>query len=211
MKTGKTDVAYECIKNKIISWEIAPLTDLSEDALQEELGISRTPIREAILRLQNEGFVYIYPRKGTIVSEVTKDLIEEIYQMRILNEPFISERASLKIDHGWLKEMKQLLLNPPVGLSGQELRRYFIDLDWKLHMTILENCNNRFLQNEMKNVYDHNQRIRLKASNPKSEYDNSVQEHIDLIDAMLEKDQKKIHDAVVNHITESKKITLAAM
>ena len=66
MGLGKTDIAYEYLKNKIVTWEIPPMSDISEEQLQKELDISRTPIREAILRLEKDGFVYLYPRKGTI-------------------------------------------------------------------------------------------------------------------------------------------------
>ena len=187
------------------------MSDVSEDKLQIELGLSRTPIREAILQLEKEGFLYVYPRKGTIVAEVSKDLVEEIYQIRMLTEPFITVEASRFISRTWLEDMKHRLANPPEELSDNKLREYFISLDWELHSTILENCRNRFLQNEMRNVYDHNQRIRLKASNPKSGYDNSVEEHIRIIDAMLDNDTERIMAEVTNHVSESKKITHGAM
>lgn len=67
---AKSDIAYEIIKEKIIKGELQPLSDISEEALQQELNISRTPIREAIQKLSKEGFVYIYARKGTLVSPV---------------------------------------------------------------------------------------------------------------------------------------------
>ena len=81
---GKTDSAYEYIKAKIINGDYPPLSDISEDTLQKEMNMSRTPVREAILRLEKEDFVYVYPRKGTIVTAVTLDLIEDIYGVRQL-------------------------------------------------------------------------------------------------------------------------------
>lgn len=211
MTSGKTDAAYNYIKQKIINWELTPMSDVSEEVIQKELDFSRTPVREAILRLAKEGFVYIYPRKGTIVSEVSKDLIEEIYQIRMLTEPFITESASHYISRSWLEDIRQRLTNPPENLTGRALRMYFIDLDLELHTTILNNCKNRFLRNEMCNVYDHNQRIRIKASNPNTVNDNSIQEHINIIDAMLDADAKRIIEEVKHHIEESKKITYGAL
>ena len=196
MGLGKTDIAYEYLKNKIVTWEIPPMSDISEEQLQKELDISRTPIREAILRLEKDGFVYLYPRKGTIVAEVSRDLVEEIYQVRLLLEPFIAEEASHSVSRSWLKDLRERLANPP---------------DLELHSTLLANCRNRFIQNEMRNVYNHNQRIRWKASNPRSGYDNSVQEHIEIIDALLSGDPDAIREATTRHITESKKITYGAM
>lgn len=129
MGLGKTDIAYEYLKNKIVTWEIPPMSDISEEQLQKELDISRTPIREAILRLEKDGFVYLYPRKGTIVAEVSRDLVEEIYQVRLLLEPFIAEEASHSVSRSWLKDLRERLANPPESLTDRELRVYYINLD----------------------------------------------------------------------------------
>lgn len=84
---SKAEEAYEIIKRKIIMLEMRPTSDISEEALIQELNISRTPIREAIQRLAKDRFVIIYPRKGTIVSDISIDLINCVYEVRLLNEP----------------------------------------------------------------------------------------------------------------------------
>ena len=209
MTSGKTDLAYAEIKKKILSGALPPLSDISEDALQKELEISRTPIREAVQRLQKEGFVYIYPRKGTIVSEVTPDLVHEIYQMRELNEPAIACEACKRIQRDWLLIRRNAFANPPEGLTEQELIQYFIEYDSELHMSLLDYCNNRFLRNIMTIVYDHSQRLRIKTSRPThKEHDNATQEHIDIIDALLSQDQERVRNAVLEHIRSSRKISI---
>ena len=70
---NKSDYAYQELKNRIISGQMPPLSDVSEEQLQKELGVSRTPIREAIQKLEKEHFVMIYPRRGTLVSDITLD------------------------------------------------------------------------------------------------------------------------------------------
>ena len=90
---NKSDYAYQELKNRIISGQMPPLSDVSEEQLQKELGVSRTPIREAIQKLEKEHFVMIYPRRGTLVSDMTLDLIYSIYEVRLLNEPFIARSA----------------------------------------------------------------------------------------------------------------------
>lgn len=204
MNSNKTELAYEMIKRKIINWEYPPLKDIQEDKLQEELQISRTPIREAILKLEKEGFLYIYPRKITIVTEVTSDLIEEIYLFRELNEPYLYLKAYHSMDINWFKDMKNKFINPPSNLSDEELRIYLIELDTEFHSEILNNCNNRFLINTMKIVYDHNQRIRLRASFPTQVNDNSTKEHVELIDAILSKDENLLNELSLKHIRQAK-------
>ena len=118
---GKTDSAYDYIKEKIISGEYPPMSDLSEDKLQKELNISRTPVREAILRLEKEDFVYVYPRKGTIITDVTQDLIEDIYQVRRLIEPEMVVSSMHQIDKNWLRDMRRRFLEPDPDLKGEQL------------------------------------------------------------------------------------------
>ena len=96
---NKSDYAYQELKNRIISGQMPPLSDVSEEQLQKELGVSRTPIREAIQKLEKEHFVMIYPRRGTLVSDITLDLIYSIYEVRLLNEPFIARSACRYIVH----------------------------------------------------------------------------------------------------------------
>ena len=208
---GKTEIAYEYIKNKILSWEYPPLSDLSEDAIQKELNISRTPVREAFLRLEKEGFVYIYPRKGTIVSEVTKDLIDEIYQIRELNEPFIAVQAMGHIDRGWLEEIHEMLQNPPHDLEREALKKYYIDIDHHLHTKILESCSNRYLKTIMRNVYDHDQRIRMRTSDPLRDQSSTIREHLHIIEGLLQQDADKVRHWSLIHIGTSKQVTYEQM
>lgn len=206
--TDKKALAYEIIKNKIVEGELAPLMDISEEGLQKELGMSRTPVREAIQHLQKEGFVYIYPRKGTIVAEVTEDLIKEIFHMRVLNEAYIVKQACNFISVEWLEEMKQQFIHPP-ELPLDELRRHMMLLDRDLHFGFLKYCNNRFLQNIMSVVYDHNHRIRLIVSDPRPRGgDNSIEEHASIIEAAIARDFAAIDTFVNTHIKRSRSISI---
>lgn len=207
--TDKKALAYELIKNKIVEGELQPLSDISEDELQKELDISRTPIREALQKLQKEGFVYIYPRKGTIVAEVTEDLIKEIYYMRVLNEPHIVRQACRHIPEEWLEGKREAFLQPPSHLDPIAQRRHYMFLDRDLHMGFLKYCNNRFLENIMAVVYDHNHRIRLKVSDPRLyNGDHSIEEHLEIIDAALSKDYDKIESVVSLHVQNSCSISV---
>lgn len=208
MANTKTLAAYEAIKLKIIEGELLPLSDVSEDSLQKELGLSRTPIREACQRLSKEGFIYIYPSKGMIVAEVTADLIRDIYEMRLLNEPSITVQSCRQnSSKQWLKILREKLINPPDGLSEDDMRRYYIDIDRALHDGFLKDCKNRFLLSSMGIVMDHNHRIRIKVSHPYKGDDRSVSEHIAIIDAYLSKNEAEVEQRMRHHIEESRKIT----
>lgn len=208
MANGKTEIAYAAIKNKILSGAIAPLSDISESEWQETLGISRTPIREAIQILEKEGFVYIYPRKSIIVSEITPELVREIFQMRELNEPALTVEASMQIDQTWLLKQRKVFSKMP-DMAEQAQIQYFIEHDNAFHAGILEHCSNRFMRSIMGIVYDHSQRIRIKISRPTDKNDSSMQEHVDIIDAMLRRDADEISKKVLQHIEISRANTIA--
>ena len=202
----KADYAYQIIRSKIITGEYPPMTDLSEEALQKELGFSRTPVREAILRLRDNGFIIVFPKKGTIVSPVSHDLIEEIYEVRLVNEPYICQRASKTMPRSILESIREKLLTKPEIHGEPGIRLYYISLDDQLHRKILQYCGNSFLVRTMSLVYAHNDRFRYFSSNPVN--DNSIAEHTDLIDAMLSQDMDLIEEKARSHILASKQITL---
>lgn len=207
---SKTDIAYGYIKKKIVSGEYPPLSDLSEDKLQEDLNVSRTPVREALQRLEKEDFVYVYPRKGTIVTDVTKDLIEDVYEVRELIEPSMVLSSIKQVDRDWLLSMREKFLNAPAGLEAEELRQYYVDLDTELHTKLTDNCPNRYMRRMLRTVQDQNLRLRIKCSDPLREGDHTVDEHVEIIDCILNDDRERLVEVLHFHLEESKKRTLNA-
>lgn len=206
-KQGKTDIAYQYIKRKIITGEYKPSSDLSEETLQKELGISRTPIREAIQRLEKERMVIIYPRKGTTVSPISMDLIEDIYEVRELNETAMVISSMRNLDTEWLKDIRRRFTDPDPGIKGEKLRIYYIDLDTELHSTLISYCPNQYLTNMMLQIQDQTLRLRLISSHP-GEEKNTMGEHIAIIDAILAKDNKAVERAIKRHLKRSKERTI---
>ena len=201
---SKADLAYDFIKGKIISGELAPLSPICEADLQKEIGASRTPVREAILRLRDSGFIYIFPNNATLVSEISLDLINEIYDTRFANEPFVNVEASKRVPSQYLEDLKEKFLRAYDSVSPQTHSDYLIELDDKLHEGLLDYYPNRFIQKIMHTIFDHNRRLRRFSTQI------NIKEHLDIIDALLSKDEKAIRQTTVLHISESKKLTLDA-
>lgn len=197
----KKAIAYNTIKERIITGKYPCLSEISEDKLQDELGISRTPIREAITQLASEGFIKIYPRKISLVANITFEMINEIYTARMLIEPYLNVLASEDVSkHVWLNELKSKFKDPPQNYSKEELKKYYVDLDREFHSIILNKCGNRFIINAMNNVYDHNQWARVKSADPTDEKDPSISEHLRIIDSILKGDKEEIKKATEIHI-----------
>lgn len=204
---GKTDEAYEYVKAKILNGEYPPLSDISEDTLQRELNVSRTPVREAILRLEKEDLVYVYPRKGTIVTAVTLDLIEDVYGVRELVEPSMVLSSMHMLNKDWLRDIKRRILEPDPSLEGEALRRYYVDLDTELHAKIVSGCPNRYLVRLMNNIFDQNLRLRIISSHP-TEGEGSIEEHADLVDALLVEDEELVRKRMEEHLKASRVRTM---
>ena len=86
--------AAEEIRNRILSGGYPPGVQLRQDGLAADLGMSRIPIREALVQLESEGLLKIVPHRGAIVAQLTVDEIEELFNMRLLLEPFLFKRSA---------------------------------------------------------------------------------------------------------------------
>lgn len=202
---SKADEAYHIIKNKIINMELRPLSDISEEAIQNELNISRTPIREAIQRLAREGFVQIYSRKATIVSDITLDLINSVYEVRLLNEPYLSRFACRYASDEKIQELRDGFLLLKDNCESKENRNYYISLDQELHNMLIQYTNNSFLKNLFKMINDHNHRIRIQTSRRNTAYYKNIEEHLTILNALQSRDEAAVENAVRVHIQNAKR------
>ena len=115
MQIAKSQSAYEYIKEMILTGELSPRIDISEKQLQQELGISRTPVHEALKRLQDEGFVETYARKGTFVADVTIETVQDLLANCVdyMSADMISPVVQVNKYLAKSKSARMRLENPP--------------------------------------------------------------------------------------------------
>lgn len=185
MKSLK-EKAYKNLKEMIISGKLKSNERIDEDLLSKSLDVSRTPIREAINKLEQEGWINIIPRKGMFVNNVSIKEINDVFQVRNNFEPIILEMAFERIEKKSLEELRSeflFFLNKKELSSEDNIKLDF--LDNQLHLLILKHCNNNFIIKMMENVYEHNMRIRNLSVQPKKRRITAANEHIKIIDAIL--------------------------
>lgn len=203
-KNGLTQKAYDYLKEKIISCELMPEEDISEEDIIKQLAISRTPIREALIKLEHENFVNIYPKKGIFVTSISVNTINNIFQVREIIEPQVLRLVSNSLEEDWLKDIKKRLV-AKLTQNSNKIPWYYIELDKELHSAILEKSNNYYLIQLMKTIYDQNQRLRVLTFKKIIErLEISNKEHIDFIDALLERDTEKAIDILREHLHNAK-------
>ena len=203
VKEDKFSNAYEYIKNKIILGEYLPLQDISDMELQKELGMSRTPIREAILKLEKDSFVKIYPRKGTLVGEIDYNLVNAIYEVRLLNEPYLAVECYNRLSKDWLKKMYDSFQTPPEFKDHEEYVKYYTRLDDCLHNTVISQSQNSFLKELLNVVADHSNRIRVYCAKVNLNYTLSIEEHLEIINSMLCNNDADVLENYKMHIRNS--------
>ncbi|MGH4037585.1 MAG: GntR family transcriptional regulator [Sphaerochaeta sp.] len=195
-------LAYELISEKIINCEYAPNSFLNEQMLSDELNISRTPIRDALIRLQQNNLVQIFPKKGIVVTEVTPEVISSVYEIRTLIEPYIVRTCGDEIDKEQLSVLKNEIEE---GIQSGANEIHFDD---NFHLLITQACHNRYIQDSIRAANIQNRRIRVIAGESRERLENSHKQHLEIIDKILE---DKYEDAAIllsKHLDEAKLVAL---
>lgn len=194
--------AYIEIRSKILTCEYAPNTYLNEDILCKELNVSRTPIRDALSRLEQENLVKIYPKKGVIVAPLTINEINIIYETRILLEPYILLTYGSRINDNIEKRMHEIIQNSNKYIDNIQ-KTY--ELDDEYHRIIIELCENKYLIQCYSNIYAQNLRLRIMSGNhDKERIIATQQEHMAISNAILKRDYKEAAEAMKQHLLISK-------
>lgn len=205
MKQGKQSTAgehaYTVIKNRIMSIEYPPESMLNEVALGNELGVSRTPVREALNKLESEMLVTIFPKRGTMVAPINFDVVRDVFQIRKLLEPFVIENYGMFIDRDRL--YKSLATQMDIK-ENQSEENFHYQADRDLHQIILDANPNKYITETLLKVYDQNQRVRiLTGSKSRERLVKSCEEHLEIIDCLLCNDYAAAARKMDNHLSAS--------
>ncbi len=196
------EVAYEFIKNKIVNCEYQPNAFINEEMIASQLNVSRTPIREALMRLEQEQLVNILPKRGIVVCSLTPDLIASIFETRLLLEPYIIENYGMYIDRSKLEDFKRLY--------GGDYRdgKVEFEIDDEFHSLIYHASKNHYLIKTLENTTFQNQRIRVYSGIKVFRVPDTYDEHIQIINALLDEDYKLAANRMREHILKSRKNSL---
>lgn len=200
--------AYNLLKEKIVNCSYAPGMDLNEDFLMEELQIGRTPIKDALGRLEQEGLIIIKPKKGVIVAPLTFQDINMIFEMRNLYEPYALIHYGSQIPEKKLHEFYEIFANPDLN-SYAEDQTYYYSLDSDFHDTIIHACPNTYIHRSYKMIQNQSERFRyMTGTISEKRISDTFLEHLCVLKPLLEKDWQSAGDQLLYHLLESKKATV---
>lgn len=204
-KANLSDVAYKFIKNKIISGEYPPNSMINETMICEEIESSRTPVREAINRLEQDHLVKVIYKKGIMVKDITLNDIKLIYETRLLIEPFALRNYGSQMDKEYLKVLWQKMKRVPEGEKSYQI-------DDELHYYIVSQTNNVYLMNTISAIYDHNMRLRvLTGKKNKTRIHYTSDEHNVILKYLIEDNLEEATKALILHLERSREAAYQAM
>ncbi len=188
------DNAYQDLKHRIINGVLEPGAQILEEELALMLGMSRTPVREAAVRLEQEGFLEIIPRRGLTISKLSKRDIREINEVLECLEIQAAERlAGRKISPAELKMLEDAVAGMDRALEGEDIYEW-ANADYKFHSLLIELCGNQHLATTAKNYLDkaHRFRVLTLPLRPRPVYSNV--NHAAVVEAIRRHDPQTAQD-----------------
>jgi len=190
--------AYDCIKQKIVSLALPPGKVIDEANLREELGLGRTPIREALQRLALEKLVVIVPRRGMFVTEIGITDLQQLFEARLVLECLATRLAAQRGTAVHWQPMETALAR--LATDGNADNETFIEIDAACHQLIYEAAENKFLKDTLVTMYALSLRLWYFSLAKIGNMRDAVLEHKLMLDALKAGDGYKASQLMEKHI-----------
>jgi DNA-binding GntR family transcriptional regulator len=215
-RASATDSAHQHLKHLILTSELAPGEELREIALTESTGFGRSPVREALRRLVQEGFVEVRPRQGYRVRLVTLASVRDLFEMRLLLEPAAVELAAQRAPREELEALHALAHRTYVPGDTASYERFLED-NREFHVRIARASGNERLARTLQVLLEEMQRLffislgHQDSDSDASDASEMMHEHHDLHDALLARDAARAREIVVAQIEASRERVLRGL
>ncbi len=200
-KTPLFEGAYAALKKAILEAEFPPGYQGSEQEIATRLGMSRTPVHEAIIRLQQEGLMEIRPKKGVVISTIAPDDMKQIYDITIALEGMAAE-----LDAALPHEERDILITALTHASSRMERavesddlRSWAEADDEFHRQLVDQCQNPRLSRMARTNSDQLHRTRLITLRLRALPKDSAQGHLKIIDAIKSGDAQRAAQSAMEH------------
>lgn len=196
---------FEQIRDDILKGKYKEHEELREIALGKELGVSRTPVREALRQLELEGLVAIVPNKGAYVTGISHKDVEDIYCIRSMLEGLCARWAVENITDQQVEELDEVLMLSEYHLEKGDTDKV-TELDSRFHKILYEASNSRILEHTLSDFHKYVKLARRISMEKESRAKESAKEHRKLLDAIRSRDAdqaEKLANAHVMHVMKN--------
>ncbi len=198
------DVVFNTLRQAILTGELKPGERLMEIHLANKLGVSRTPIREAIRKLELEGLVIMMPRRGAEVAQITEKSMNDVLEVRLALDALCVELACDRITDEELKSLKDACDAFEQSVKTQDLRK-IAEADVALHDIIVQATGNQRLIQLVNNLSQQMYRYRFEYIKDSSRHATLIEEHHIIYRSLVAKDKETAAAAARTHIDNQRK------
>ncbi|UKA60250.1 GntR family transcriptional regulator [Arthrobacter sp. FW306-2-2C-D06B] len=199
-----SDKAYAALREDIIEWRLAPGTVLAEVEQSERLGVSRTPVREALSRLTAEGLTTAAGGRGVVVTDISLDDIDELFELRETLEGKAAALAALRGERPVFARLHAELLRAPEMLNDSDPARHdYYALVGRLDEAIDEAISNSYLVQAMRSLRVHLVRVRRLAADDADRLHAAAAEHAAIAEAIAAGNPRLAEAATTLHLHRS--------
>lgn len=193
------DVVFQTLRQAILTGEFAPGERLMEIALADRLGVSRTPVREAIRKLELEGLVIMIPRRGAEVARITEKDLRNVLEVRCALEELSASLACERITEEEKEELRVALDAFEKAVQKKDISD-IVEKDIEFHDVIFNASKNDRLIQILNNLREQMYRYRMEYTKDKEYHNVLILEHREIYEAMKNQDKEKVMNALKEHI-----------
>ncbi|HEX5958010.1 MAG TPA: GntR family transcriptional regulator [Hyphomicrobiaceae bacterium] len=208
-RAGLADHSYEVLRQAILDGILASGMPLREAELAERIGVSRTPVRDALRRLEVQGLVARTPSGGMVVAELSSGLIEEAFELRKLLEGYAARLAAQAITSEDAAALEGIIADAERAI-GRGDWEHLITLNDRFHQRIEELAGNRVLHRTMQPLREQTPAFRAFALGPEQQQRGFVAEHREILQALVAHDAARAEALAIQHQEHAKALLLVS-
>ncbi|HHY19102.1 MAG TPA: GntR family transcriptional regulator [Firmicutes bacterium] len=204
------DLVFEALREAIINGTLKPGERLMEVQLAEEMGVSRTPVREAIRKLELEKLVVMVPRKGAYVADISKTEIAEVFEIRRALEGLAAQLAADRATDDQLETLERYLFRISEAIDKGDLEATIM-LDTEFHNELYQAANNERLGEMINNLREHIQRYRSTSLAHPGRMKQALSEHRRIVESIGKRDATLAKKLAEEHIINAENSLMQAI
>ena len=193
------DVVFNTLRQAILRGEMEPGERLMEIQLADKLGVSRTPIREAIRKLELEGLVIMIPRKGAEVAHITEKDMRDVLEVRAALEELAATLACRNVTPERIEELKMANKRFEAAIISKDVVA-IVDADVNFHDIIYAMTDNQRLIQIINNLREQMYRYRVEYLKDERNYPTLMREHNEIVEGLMTKDKVRVTEAMHKHV-----------
>jgi DNA-binding GntR family transcriptional regulator len=198
------DIVYENLKSGILTGKLRAGEIYSELELAREFGVSRTPVREALLKLAAENFIVFHSRKGMSINYFTRKDIEDLFELRQAVEESIIIKLVENLTKDQIQTAKNIITQQKECVKSHYDENLFLEIDRKFHLFLIETSGNRIMAQTYNNIRDYVTITAREALLKKGRVHEVISEHKAILEALSKKNVEGMREAIRKHLTTSK-------